>query len=95
MVTEKQLKKLMKSTRLEIKDEEVKEYLDLMNKDLKNVAEVLKVNTEGYEGLINPYDIELKQHHDEVNDGNKSEQLMKNAPQSLYGYYVVPKIINK
>jgi len=95
MVTESQLKKLAKTTRLEINDEEVEKYLNLMNKDLQDVAEVLKVDTEGYEGLINPYEMELQQFPDEVSDGNKSEELMKNAPQSLYNYYVVPKVIDK
>ena len=95
MVTEKQLRKLAKITRLEIKDEEIDLYLNLMNSDLQDVAELLKVDTTGYENLINPYDMELRQYPDEVSDGNKGKELMKNAPQSLYNYYVVPKIIDK
>jgi len=95
MITETQLKKLAKTTRLEIKEEETQIYLDLMNKDLKDIAEVLTVNTEGYDNLINPYDMELRQYPDEVSDGDKVKELMKNAPQSLYNYYVVPKIIEK
>jgi aspartyl-tRNA(Asn)/glutamyl-tRNA(Gln) amidotransferase subunit C len=95
MVTESQLKKLAKTTRLEIKEEEVQKYLDLMNKDLKGVEDVLKVNVDGYENLSNPYDMELRKYSDEVSDGDKADKLMKNAPQSLYNYYVVPKIIDK
>jgi aspartyl-tRNA(Asn)/glutamyl-tRNA(Gln) amidotransferase subunit C len=95
MVTKEELKKLAKTARLDIKEEECELYLNLMNKDLKDVAEVLKVNTNDYENLINPYDMELRQYPDEVSEGNQVAELMKNAPQSLYNYYVVPKIIDK
>lgn len=94
-ITIEELKRLAKATMLEIKEEEYDLYLDLINNDIKTMQEVLKIDTEGVEGLINPYDMVLEQHSDVVTEKDNSDKLMKNAPQSLHKYFIVPKIINK
>lgn len=92
-IDENKLNKLTKLARIEIKEEEKVNILDLLNKDMAEIKEVFSVDTEGLEGLANPYEITLELYKDEVSDGNIRDEVLVNAPKELYGYFAVPKII--
>ena len=87
----KKLQKLAKLSRIEINNPE--HMLDLINQDINGVKSIYDINTDGLEPLNNPYDIELVLHDDVVQDGDKQEELMKCAPNSMYNYYIVPKVV--
>lgn len=89
------LKKLCKLAKIEIKQEEIEKYLDLLNADLEKLEALDDIDTEGLEGLTNPYDMVLRRYSDVVSDGEKVDELMKCAPKELYNYFVVPKVIDK
>ncbi len=91
MTDKNKLKKLAKLARIEIEDED--KMLNLLNQDIETVKSIDKINTEGLEPLNNPYEIKLYMKNDIVNDGEKQEELMKVAPNSMYNYYVVPKVV--
>lgn len=92
-IDDENLKKLAKLAKLEIKDEEVEAYLNLLNNDLETLEALDEINTDGLEPLTNPYDMELRRYPDVVSDGDKVEELMKCTPKELYNYFVVPKVI--
>ena len=69
--------------------------MELLNADLEKLEALDKINTDGLEGLTNPYDMELRQYPDVVSDGNRVDELMKCAPKELYNYFVVPKVMEK
>lgn len=92
-VDENRLKKLCKLARIEIKPDEVENYLNMINSDLEKLEALDIIDTEALECLTNPYDMILRQYPDIVSDGNKVEELMKAAPKELYNYFVVPKVI--
>ncbi len=94
-IDETRLKKLCKLARIEIKTEEVENYLNLLNSDLEKLEALDDINTDGLEPLSNPYDMVLRQYPDVVSDGNKVDDLMKCAPKELYNYFVVPKVMDK
>ena len=89
------LKKLSKATRIEVKEEEIEDYLYLLNRDVKGVENILEVNTDNVKTLTNPYDMILKLYPDIVSDGNKVDELMGVAPASADDFYLVPKILDK
>ena len=91
MVDIKKLQKLAKLSRIEITDQN--RMLDLINQDVNGVKTIYNINTDGLKPLNNPYEIELELHDDIINDGDKQEELMKCAPNSMYNYYVVPKVV--
>lgn len=91
MTDKNKLKKLAKLARIEIEDED--KMLNLLNQDIETVKSIDEINTEGLEPLNNPYEIELDMKGDIVNDGEKQEELMKVAPNSMYNYYIVPKVV--
>ena len=87
----KKLQKLAKLSRIEINNPD--HMLDLINQDINGVKSIYDINTDGLEPLNNPYDIELVLNDDVVQDGDKQEELMKCAPNSMYNYYIVPKVV--
>lgn len=92
-VDENKLKKLCKLAKIEIKSDEVKNYLNIINSDLEKLEALDDIDTDGLLELTNPYDMVLRQYSDVVSDGNKVEELMKCAPKELYNYFVVPKVM--
>ncbi len=93
MLDNKSLQKLAKLARIEIKKEDEEKILNLLNNDIITVKAVNDINTDGLEPLINPYDMQLIVHKDEITDGEKQEELMKCAPKSMYNYFIVPKVV--
>ncbi|HSQ98144.1 MAG TPA: Asp-tRNA(Asn)/Glu-tRNA(Gln) amidotransferase subunit GatC [Rickettsiales bacterium] len=94
-VDETRLQKLCKLAMLDVKEEEVARYLDLMNSSLETLEALDDINVDGLKELTNPYDMALIEYPDVVSDGDKVELLMKSAPTSLYNYFVVPKVMEK
>ena len=94
-VDENRLKKLCKLAKIEIKSDEVENYLNIINSDLEKLEALDNINTDGLEELTNPYDMELRQYPDVVSDGDRVDELMKCAPKELYNYFVVPKVMEK
>lgn len=91
MADTKKLQKLAKLSRIEINNPD--RMLDLINQDINGVKSIYNINTDGLEPLNNPYEIELELHDDIINDGDRQEELMKCAPNSMYNYYIVPKVV--
>ena len=91
---EKKLEKLAKLARIEIKDKDKSKLLELLNNDISTVKTIYDIDTENLESLTNPYDMILEVHEDIVTDGNKVKILMDCTPDSMYNYFIVPKVLD-
>lgn len=91
---EKKLEKLAKLARIEIKDKDKLKLLELLNNDISTVKTIYDIDTENLEPLTNPYDMILETHEDIVTDGNKVKILMDCTPDSMYNYFIVPKVLD-
>lgn len=91
---EKKLAKLAKLARIEIKDKDKSKLLELLNNDISTVKTIYDIDTENLEPLTNPYDMILETHEDIVTDGNKVKILMDCTPDSMYNYFIVPKVLD-
>lgn len=91
---EKKLEKLAKLVRIEIKDKDKSKLLELLNNDISTVKTIYDIDTENLEPLTNPYDMILETHEDIVTDGNKVKILMDCTPDSMYNYFIVPKVLD-
>ena len=91
---EKKLEKLAKLARIEIKEEDKARLLGLLNDDINTVKAIYDIDTEGLEPLVNPYDMVLETHEDVVTDGNKGDTIMSCTPESMYNYFIVPKVLD-
>ena len=93
-MNEKKLEKLAKLARIEIKDKDKSKLLELLNNDISTVKTIYDIDTENLEPLTNPYDMILEAHEDIVTDGNKVKILMDCTPDSMYNYFIVPKVLD-
>ena len=60
---------------------------------MKWIEQLQEVNTDNVEPLASVSEINLTLRADVVNDGDKPEAILANAPESVEGFFVVPKII--
>ena len=87
------LTKLARLARLEInKDSEFNLIKDL-NEIIGFIDQLNAVNTDNVHPLssVTGHDLPLRQ--DTVSDGKIHENILKNAPEKISGYFVVPKVV--
>ena len=57
------------------------------------VEQLKEVNIEGVEPLVSVTDGIAPMREDKVTEGDQQADLMANAPESVQGFYVVPKVV--
>lgn len=80
--------------RLSFTDEEKKSLQGDLNSVLGYIDKLNELNTDDVDIIVNPYYIENKYREDEVIPSMELKDVVKNAPQTLEEYVVVPKIID-
>ncbi len=87
------VKKIAHLARIGISDEEAGNYEEELNNILSWVEQLDEANTDNIEPLRSVIQTELPKREDEVTDGSMRESILKNAPVSKYGCFVVPKVV--
>ena len=87
------VKKVARLARIETNDEEAQIVGNKLENIMKFVEQLNEVNTDNVEPLSNVVDISLRLRADDVNDGNIQKDVLANAPESMEGFFVVPKIV--
>lgn len=85
--------RIAKLARIAVSEEEKEEILQKLNGTLKFVAQLEEVDTANVPQMTSVAAMTLPQRKDVVTDGHIQELIVKNAPQSDYGCFVVPKVI--
>lgn len=80
-------------SRLRVDEDKIVETEEEFNKILNWVEQLNEVDTDNVEPLVSVNQTNLEWRQDEVNDGEKAEEVLKNAPMSEFGYFVVPKVV--
>jgi aspartyl-tRNA(Asn)/glutamyl-tRNA(Gln) amidotransferase subunit C len=79
--------------RIKMTDEELDKYEPQLNNILSWIEQLSEVDTDNVEPLANVVDIELSLRKDEITDGGYQDDVLANAPESLEGFFVVPKVV--
>jgi len=87
------VKKVATLARLEMNDAELEAVRAKLDNIMKFVEQLGEVNTDNVEPLANVADIKLRLRADKVDDGDKQQAVLANAPEAVEGFFVVPKII--
>lgn len=91
-ITSKDIEKVSRLSQIEVGDD--KEILASQIENVINWVEKLsEVNTDNIEPMINVHNQSLDLKTDNVNDGNITTEVLKNAPNQIFGYFAVPKVI--
>lgn len=85
--------KVARLARIAVTEDDKEHYAKELTGILKWIEELNKVNTDGVPMLSSVVETPLPWREDKVTDGNQQEAVVKNAPASDYGCFVVPKVI--
>ncbi len=85
--------KIAHLARIRVAEERLAPMTDELNNILKWIELLGEVETIGVPPMTSAVETTLHWRQDEVTDGNKAEDVLKNAPDAEYGFYAVPKVI--
>lgn len=79
--------------RIAIGDEEASHLVPELSKIIDMVAQLQEVDTSGVEPMaaVIPHAMFMRQ--DVVNDGDRRDDILANAPEKAQGFFAVPKVI--
>jgi aspartyl-tRNA(Asn)/glutamyl-tRNA(Gln) amidotransferase subunit C len=79
--------------RIAVADDEVEHLKGELNAILAWVEQLQAVDVAGVEPMTSVTPMVMKMRTDEVTDGGKPEDIVKNAPQSDDHFFLVPKVV--
>lgn len=91
--TEEKVRKVAKLARISLHDNAIKEYSSQLNEIFKEILKLQKVDTSMVEPITSVTSLSNNYREDIVNDGDCADQILKNAKNSKYNFYVVPKVV--
>jgi len=92
-ITKEDVKKISRLSRIEVAENKREAMTTQLNGIIGWVENLQEVDTNNIEFLSNVHGIFLPLFEDKVSDGEKAEEVLKNAPDAKYSYFTVPKMI--
>lgn len=87
------VRRIANLARIAVTDEEVPPLQDELNAILAFVAELNSVDVSGVEPMTSVIPISMPMRKDEITDGGIQDLVVRNAPLTEDGFFVVPKVI--
>ena len=87
------VRKVSKLAKIKINEKEETKFIEELNNILGWVDELKKVDTEQIEPMLSVFNESMVMRKDEVSSEISDELVLKNAPESKSGFFVVPKVI--
>ena len=87
------VKKIARLARISVSDEKSETFSADLGNILNWIEQLEEVNTDGVEPLSSVNEHTLAWRDDTVTDGNITDEVLKNAPESQSGFFVVPKVV--
>ncbi|NBX03076.1 MAG: Asp-tRNA(Asn)/Glu-tRNA(Gln) amidotransferase subunit GatC [Alphaproteobacteria bacterium] len=92
-LTAKEVTKIARLARIRVTEEEKEHYAGEISSIIQWVEQLAEVNTDGVPQMTSVAAMTLPRRKDEVTDGNQVDAIVANAPNSDYGCFVVPKVM--
>tara|TARA_B100001564_G_C20531725_1_gene620088 strand:+ start:75 stop:362 length:288 start_codon:yes stop_codon:yes gene_type:complete len=92
-IDNKTVRKVSKLAKIRINEQEEKKLIEELNNILGWVDELKKVDTEQIEPMLSVFNESMVMRKDEVSSETSDEIVLKNAPESKSGFFVVPKVV--
>ena len=87
------MKEIAYLARINVKDESLSSLKVELEEILKLFEELNEADTSDVDAMSHPLDLSQPVRKDEVTEKNEREELLKNAPSSKSGLFLVPKVI--
>ena len=92
-LSDQELKEIAYLARINVKDESLSSLKVELEEILKLFEELNEADTSDVDAMSHPLDLSQPVRKDEVTEKNDREELLKNAPSSKSGLFLVPKVI--
>ena len=79
--------------RIHVPEQDLEPLAGELSTILDWVEQLAEVETEGVAPMTSVVEIESRWRKDEVNDGDRAEDVLANAPEAEMGFYTVPKVM--
>ena len=95
-LTKEDVKKIGKLARIRLTEQEVEKFTPELQSIFDWVEQLQEVDTENVPPMagVGGYNLRFRE-FDEVNDGDKRDEVLKNAPKDKFGCFVVPKVVDQ
>ena len=87
------VKRVARLSRIAVTEEEASRMTGELNVILGFVEQLSEVNVVGVEPMTSVTPMEMRKREDVVNDGNKADAIVANAPASDRNFFQVPKVV--
>lgn len=92
-VDKETVRRIAHLARIAIKEEELEPMTGELNTILAWVEQLSEVDTDNVAPMTSVVEAKLRRRADEVTDGGYAARVMKNAPNSVEGFFAVPKVV--
>ncbi len=92
-LTIEDVKKVARLARMKMTDAELEQHKEKLSGIIDFVEQLSEVDTDNVEPLQSVVDIKLRLRADEITDGDLHDDILKNAPEQLEGFFAVPKVV--
>jgi len=92
-VSAEDVKKIARLSRLHVEADRLQPLADDLNGILGWIEQLNEVDVEGVEPMTSAVDMAAPLRKDEITDGGKRDDVLKNAPKKDDGFFVVPRSV--
>ncbi len=92
-VDKKTVQKIAHLARIALPEDKVAPMTDELNGIIEWIEQLAEVDTKGVEPMTSAAPTTLHWREDVVTEGDNAENILKNASESEFGFFTVPKVI--
>jgi len=85
--------KVASLARIKMTEDEQEQYVSKLTNIISFVEQLSEVDTDNVKPLASVVDIKLTLREDKITDGGIQDEILANAPETLEGFFVVPKVV--
>ena len=79
--------------RLKLQDDEIADVVDKLSRIVDFVDQLQAAPTDDVVPMAHPLNMSQRLREDEITESDQRDQVQKNAPSVVDGYYLVPRVI--
>ncbi|HEY1364735.1 MAG TPA: Asp-tRNA(Asn)/Glu-tRNA(Gln) amidotransferase subunit GatC [Xanthobacteraceae bacterium] len=87
------VRRLARLARIAVAEEEVPQLQEELNAFLVFVEQLAEVDVSGIEPMTSVTPMQMKKREDKVTDGGIRNDVLRNAPATEDGFFLVPKVV--
>jgi len=84
---------IAKLARIKVDDAQQEALTEELSNILGWIDELGELDTEGVQPMTSVVEVQHSLRKDAVKDGDRQDDILKNAPESKQGYFVVPRVV--